>query len=95
MAGMDGILNKIDPGPPMDKTNLFELSADELAKVPTVATSLEGSLDALEADHDFLLKGGVFTPDLIETWIDWKRENDHDAVRLRPHPHEFALYFDV
>ncbi len=95
MAGVDGIINKIDPGPPMDKTNLFELSADELAKVPTVATSLEGSLQALEEDHDYLLRGDVFTKDLIDTWIEWKYENDHDPVRLRPHPHEFALYFDV
>jgi glutamine synthetase len=95
MAGLDGILNKIEPGPPMDKTNLFDLSADELASVPTVANSLEGSLQALEADHDFLLEGGVFTPDLLDIWIASKYENDHDPVRLRPHPHEFMLYFDV
>ena len=95
MAGLDGIINKIDPGPPMDKTNLFELNAEELAKVPTVATSLEGSLQALQEDHEYLLRGDVFTQDLIDTWIEWKYENDHDAVRLRPHPHEFALYFDV
>jgi glutamine synthetase len=95
MAGLDGILNQIDPGPPMDKTNLFDLSPDELASVPTVANSLEGSLRALEEDHDFLLEGGVFTRDVLDTWISWKYENDHDPVRLRPHPHEFHLYFDV
>ncbi len=95
MAGMDGILNKIDPGPPIDKMNLFEMTPAELEAVPTVATSLEGSLKALEADHDWLLKGGVFTEDVLETWLAWKYENDHDAMRLRPHPHEFFLYFDV
>ncbi|HEY5476096.1 MAG TPA: type I glutamate--ammonia ligase [Tepidiformaceae bacterium] len=95
MAGLDGIINKIDPGPPMDKTNLFELGAEELAKIPTVATSLEGSLQALQEDHEYLLRGDVFTKDLLDTWIESKYENDHDAVRLRPHPHEFALYFDV
>ncbi len=95
MAGMDGILNGWDPGPALDKTNLFELSPAELANIPTVAQSLEGSLQALEEDHDFLLKGGVFTPDLIETWLEWKYENDVDAVRMRPHPHEFHLYFDA
>jgi len=95
MAGLDGIMNRIDPGPPLDKTNLFELGPDELAKIPTVAQSLEGSLQALEADHDFLLKGNVFTPDVLETWIASKYENDVDPVRLRPHPHEFHLYFDA
>ena len=69
MAGMDGIQNGWDPGPPLDKTNLFDLSPEELANIPTVAQSLDGSLQALEDDHDFLLKGGVFTPDVIETWI--------------------------
>jgi glutamine synthetase len=95
MAGMDGILNGWDPGPPLDKTNLFDLSPADLANIPTVAQSLEGSLKALEDDHDFLLKGGVFTPDLIETWLEWKYENDVDPVRMRPHPHEFHLYFDA
>jgi glutamine synthetase len=94
MAGLDGIKNGWDPGPPLDKTNLFELSPDELANIPTVAQSLDGSLRALEEDHDFLLEGGVFTPDVLETWIRWKYENDVDAVRMRPHPYEFQLYFD-
>jgi glutamine synthetase len=95
MAGMDGILNEIDPGPPLDKVNLYELSPSELERVPTVARSLEESLHELEKDHDFLLKGGVFTPDLLETWLAWKYENDVDPMRMRPHPHEFHLYFDV
>ena len=95
MAGMDGILNGWDPGEPLDKTNLFDLSAEELKNIPTVAQSLEGSLQALEADHDFLLKGGVFTPDVIRTWIDYKYENEVDPIRMRPHPHEFHLYFDA
>ena len=95
MAGMDGIRNGWDPGPPLDKTNLFDLSPDELANIPTVAQSLDGSLRALEEDHDFLLQGGVFTPDVIETGIASKYENDVDPVRMRPHPYEFHLYFDV
>jgi glutamine synthetase len=94
MAGLDGIENRIDPGPPVD-VDLFELAEEELADIPTVPSSLEGSLDALEADHDFLLKGGVFTEDLIETWIAYKRREEADAVRLRPHPWEFALYYDA
>lgn len=95
MAGMDGIINGWDPGAPLDKTNLFDLSPEDLANIPTVAQSLDGSLKALEDDHDFLLKGGVFTPDLIETWIASKYENDVDPVRMRPHPYEFHLYFDA
>jgi len=95
MAGMDGIINGWDPGEPLDKTNLFDLSAEELKNIPTVAQSLEGSLQALEEDHDFLLKGGVFTPDVIKTWIEYKHENEVDPMRMRPHPHEFHLYFDA
>jgi glutamine synthetase len=95
MAGLDGIMNDLDPGPALDKTNLFDLSPAELAKIPTVAQSLEGSLQALEEDHDFLLKGGVFTPDLIQTWLEYKYENEVDPIRMRPHPHEFHLYFDA
>jgi glutamine synthetase len=94
MAGLDGIQNRIDPGLPVD-TDLFELSEAELAQIPHVPGSLDEALDALEADHDFLLKGGVFTEDLIETWIDYKRREEADAVRLRPHPWEFALYYDA
>jgi glutamine synthetase len=90
MAGLDGIERGLDPGAPADY-DLFEEEHGEVAQVPG---SLAESLDALEADHEFLLKGGVFTKDLVETWIAWKRENEVDPVRLRPHPAEFALYFD-
>ena len=94
MAGLDGIQNKIDPGEPLDK-NLYDLEPEEAASIPQTPGSLSDALDALEADHDFLLKGDVFTEDVIETWIDYKRENEVDAINQRPHPHEFALYFDV
>lgn len=93
LAGLDGIQNKIEPLAPVDK-DLYELPPEEHAKVPTVPASLEGVLDALEADHEYLLAGDVFTPDLIETWIEMKRA-DIDAIRLRPHPHEFEMYFDM
>jgi glutamine synthetase len=94
LAGIDGIKNKIEPHEPVDK-DLYELPPDEHADIPTVPTSLNGVLDSLEADHDFLLEGGVFTPDLIETWIDYKRTEEIAPVALRPHPHEFELYFDI
>jgi glutamine synthetase len=94
MAGLDGIQQRIDPGQPVDK-DLFELPPEELARIPSVPGSLDDALDALEADHEFLLRGGVFTPDLIETWIEHKRRQECDPVRLRPHPWEFALYYDV
>jgi glutamine synthetase len=94
MAGLDGIQSRLDPGLPVDR-DLFELSADELAEIPNVPASLGDALDALEQDHEFLLKGDVFTEDLIETWIEYKREQEVDPVRLRPHPWEFALYYDV
>ena len=93
MAGLDGIKNKIEPGEPMDK-DLYELEAEEKEGLPTVPGSLDEVLDALEADHDFLLAGDVFTPDLIKMYVSLKR-NDVDALRLRPHPYEFNLYFDV
>ncbi len=93
MAGIDGIKNKMEPPEPVDK-DLYELPPDEAAAVEQVPASLEQVLDTLEADHDYLLEGGVFTPDLIETWIDYKRSKELDPVRLRPHPHEFELYFD-
>ena len=93
MAGLDGIRNKIEPPEPIDK-DLYELPPDEHALVEQVPGSLEQVLEALEADHEYLLEGGVFTPDLIETWLDLKRSNEIDQVRLRPHPHEFELYFD-
>ena len=94
MAGLDGIQKKITPPAPMDK-DLYDLPAEDLAKVAKAPGSLNEVLDALENDHDFLLKGDVFTPDLIETWIEYKRKNEVDPVRLRPHPYEFALYFDI
>jgi glutamine synthetase len=88
------VQNKIHPGDPLDK-DIYDLSPEELAEVPSTPGSLEKALDALEADHEFLLKGDVFTRDVIETWINYKRKNEVDAMRLRPHPHEFALYFDI
>jgi len=94
MAGLDGIQNRIDPGEPLDK-NLYDLEPEERALVPQTPGSLEESLNSLEEDHDFLLQGDVFSVDLIEAWIDYKRENEVDAIRLRPHPYEFALYFDI
>ena len=94
MAGLDGIRNKIEPPTPVDK-DLYELPPDELANVNQVPASLDAVLDALEADHDYLLEGGVFTPDLIETWIAYKRETEIDQLRLRPHPYEFDLYYDI
>jgi len=94
MAGLDGIKNKIEPLEPVDK-DLYELAPDEHASVPQVPASLSAVLEALEADHEYLLAGGVFTPDLIETWIDFKRTNEIAPIALRPHPHEFELYFDL
>jgi glutamine synthetase len=94
MAGLDGIRNKIEPADPIDK-DLYELPPDEHAAVPQVPGSLTDVLDKLESDHEYLTEGGVFTPDLIETWIDFKREHEVDPIRLRPHPHEFELYFDI
>ncbi|HUG43274.1 MAG TPA: type I glutamate--ammonia ligase [Acidobacteriota bacterium] len=94
MAGLDGIQNKIMPPDPMDK-DLYDLEPEDLSKVENTPGSLEESLNALEQDHDFLLRGDVFTPDVIETWIEYKRKREVDAIRLRPHPHEFALYFDI
>ncbi len=94
MAGLDGIKNKIDPGEPMDK-DTYHLTEKDRAKVKTVPSSLEESLKALERDHRFLLEGEVFTKDVIDVWIEYKREKEIDAVRLRPHPYEFYLYFDI
>ena len=94
MAGLDGIQNKIDPGLPMDK-DLYDLPPEEKKLIPQVPGSLREALDNLEKDHAFLLKGDVFTPDVIETWIEYKRKNECDAVNLRPHPHEFFLYYDI
>jgi len=94
MAGLDGIENQIDPGEPLDRDS-YHLTPEEVAKIQTVPSSLEEALDALEKDHDYLLKGGVFTPDVIETWLEYKRTKEVDALRLRPHPYEFYLYFDI
>ena len=94
MAGLDGIENKIDPGEPLDK-DIYELGPEELASVPSMPASLEEALDHLEADHEFLLKGDVFTQDALDMWINYKRTKEVDALRLRPHPYEFFLYFDI
>ena len=94
MAGLDGIQNRTDPGPPMDK-DLYDLPPEEARLVKQVPDSLAKVLDALEADHEFLLKGDVFTPDVLEAYIAYKREVEVDPIRIRPHPHEFVLYYDV
>ena len=93
LAGLDGIQNRIDPGDPLDK-NLYELPPEELAKVPTVPDSLLGAIEALEKDHEFLLKGDVFTKDFLDNWVELKKK-EYDALRLRPHPYEFFMYFDL
>ena len=93
-AGLDGIKNKIDPGAPLDK-NIYELSPEELAKVPSTPGSLELALEALEKDHKFLTDSGVFTEDFIENWISYKLDNEVNPLRLRPHPYEFSLYYDA
>ncbi len=94
MAGLDGIQNKIDPGKPLD-VDIYELSPREARRVKQVPGSLPEALDALEADQQFLLKGDVFTKDVIETWLDYKRTKEVDPIRLRPHPYEFYLYYDI
>ncbi len=94
LAGLDGIKNKIEPAAPIDK-NIYELPAEEYEAIDMVPTSLNAVLDNLEQDHEFLTAGGVFTPDLIETWIDYKRTEEILPVQLRPHPHEFELYYDI
>jgi len=94
LAGIDGIKNKIEPPAPIDK-DIYELPPDEMAEINQVPTSLEAVLQALKDDHDFLTVGDVFTEDLIEMWIDWKTNNEILPVQLRPHPHEFELYYDI
>jgi len=94
MAGLDGIENRIDPGEPLDK-DIYSLTPEELKGVPSTPTSLEEALEALKEDHEFLMKGNVFTEDVINTWIEWKTEKEINEIKLRPHPYEFALYFDV
>lgn len=94
LAGLDGIQNKIHPGEPLDK-DIYDLSPEELKNVPTLPGSLDKALDALEADHDFLLKGNVFTETMIDRWISYKRQKEIDTIRMRPTPMEFQLYFDA
>ena len=94
MAGLDGIKNRIDPGEPLDK-NLYDLRRRNAPKVPSTPASLEEALAALEADHKFLLHGEVFTADVIETYLAYKRAHEVDEMRMRPHPYEFVLYYDV
>jgi glutamine synthetase len=94
MAGIDGIRNKIEPPAPVDK-DLYDLPPDELASIQQVPGSLSEVLAALEADHDYLTAGGVFPEDLIETWVEYKRVNEVDPIRFRPHPHEFEMYYDI
>jgi len=94
MAQLDGIMSKSDPGKPMDK-DLYDLPPEELKEIPQAPGSLENSLRSLERDHAFLLKGDVFSPDVVGEWISYKMKNEVDAMRFRPHPHEFELYFDI
>lgn len=94
MAAIDGIQNKIDPGDPLDK-DIYRLTSNEYEKLESAPINLEEALDALESDHDFLLNGDVFTADVIHYWIKYKRENEVDAIRVRPHPFEFCMYFDI
>jgi len=94
MAGLDGIERRLDPGPPVDK-NTYDLSPEEAKNLRTLPKSLEEALEALEKDHEFLLKGGVFTRDVLEVWVRYKREKEILPIALRPHPYEFHLYFDL
>ena len=94
MAGLDGIQNRIHPGDPLDK-DLYDLEPEELADIESTPVSLGDALDALEEDHEYLLKGDVFTQDVLDVWIDYKRENEVDAINMRPHPYEFFLYHDI
>ena len=94
MAGLDGIRNKIEPPDPVDK-DIYDLPPEELTNLPSVPRSLEEALRGLADDHEFLLEGGVFTPDLIDTWIEYKMDHEVSQVRLRPHPYEFHLYYDI
>jgi glutamine synthetase len=94
MAGLDGIENKIDPGPAVEK-DLYDMAPAELSRIKTMPGSLDEALENLAADQAFLLKGGVFTKDALNTWISYKKDKEVDAMRLRPHPYEFFLYFDI
>lgn len=94
MAGLDGVQNRIDPGEPLDK-DIYDLPPEELANVPSLPGSLDEALDALENDHEFLLKGDVFSESMVERWITYKRDNEITPLRLRPHPMEFGMYYDI
>jgi glutamine synthetase len=94
MAMLDGIVNKTDPGEPLDK-DIYDLPPEELARVPSVPGTLEEALAALERDHEFLLHGDVFTKDVVDTWVRYKRAREAEEIRVRPHPYEFTLYYDV
>ena len=94
MAGLDGVLNKIDPGEPLDK-DIYDLSPEEMKLVPSMPASLDEALKCLEDDHDFLLKGDVFSEELLEAFIDYKRRFEAEAIRLRPHPYVCSLYYDI
>jgi len=94
MAGLDGIENKLDPGQPLDK-DIYDLGPEELAKVPSMPGSLDSALDALGRDYQFLLKGDVFSEEMLNTYIDYKRDKEVNAMRLRPHPYEFQMYYDI
>ncbi|MBI4570069.1 MAG: glutamine synthetase, partial [Planctomycetes bacterium] len=94
MAALDGIKRRTDPGKPLDR-DIYDMSPEELKEVPTTPNSLEDSLANLRRDHDFLLQGDVFTRDVIETWIDYKIKKEVNGLKLRPHPYEFEMYFDV
>ena len=94
MAVIDGIENKIDPGQPLDK-NIYDLPPEELAEIPSAPGSLDEALKALADDNEFLLKGDVFTEDAISKWIEYKTQSEVNPVKLRPHPHEFFLYYDI
>ena len=92
MAGLDGMENQIDPGEPLDK-DIYALTPEELADVPSTPGSLEEAMESLKEDHEFLMKGDVFTQDALDTWITYKTEKEIHELKLRPHPYEFALYF--
>jgi glutamine synthetase len=94
MAGLDGIENRMEPPAPIDE-DIYELSAEEKKHIRSTPGSLSEVLDNLEKDHSYLVKGEVFTEDLIEMWIEYKRKREDDLIRLRPHPYEFALYYDI
>ena len=94
MAGLDGIMNRIDPGDPLDK-DIYDMEPEELQNVPSTPASLDAALKALSDDHEYLLKGDVFTEDVINTWIKYKFEKEIQPMALQPHPFEFALYYDI